>query len=128
MSKISIGRLSRASVFGSCVPTCVTLRGATFPHLACKKNHTLIQVDSFVLQTEAGACSHWSFSFTRSTTFDVRVSRLCLRAAESILRNTRRQRQRDQASISSTDVMLLVAFTRRRGQAEFGVTLKCHLD
>lgn len=39
-----------------------------------------------------------------------------------------RQRPRDQSSITSTDVMLLVAFTHWRSQAEFGVTLMCHLD
>lgn len=42
--------------------------------------------------------------------------------------NNRRQRLRDQFSIASTDVMLLVAFTHWRGQAEFGMTLMCHLD
>lgn len=41
---------------------------------------------------------------------------------------SRRQRMRDQSSIPSTDVMLLVAFTHWRGQAEFGMTLMCHLD
>lgn len=39
-----------------------------------------------------------------------------------------RQWPRDQSSITSTDVMLLVAFTHWRSQAEFGVTLMCHLD
>lgn len=42
--------------------------------------------------------------------------------------NNRRQRLKDQSSIASTDVMLLVAFTHWRGQADFGVTLMCHLD
>ena len=52
----------------------------------------------------------------------------CLKAAEFVLANNRRQRLGDRSSIASPDVMLLVAFTHWRGQADFGVTLMCHPD
>lgn len=56
------------------------------------------------------------------------LDRVWKQQSPSCYSNNRRQRLRDQSSIASTDVMLLVAFTHWRGQAEFGVTLMCHLD
>lgn len=80
-------------------------------------------------------CFHWLIPLTYQREQNgeecltyARLDRVWKQQSPSCYSNNRRQRLRDQSSITSTDVMLLVAFTHWRSQAEFGVTLMCHLD
>lgn len=139
-------RANEISIGLSGADTCHTARATSF-HLAPSKKNKINNINNNQNKTQRLSTWDWfvhpcsgrsvcskriclvHFSSMEHNVWHMRVSNVKPRSL-SVLRNTRRKRRTERPSlpVPSTDVTLLVAFTRRRGRAKFGTTLKCHLD